>query len=766
MRSRPTSKLDPALGLGWRFAALAGLTFGLALSPAAAVEPPRLEGATAAALVVVAALARSAPRRGGPTAIPWLVAVALAAAVAGLVAGQARLAVIDAGAARPAAGTRVTVAGYVAAVPRRDHGTVAVRIQTRGGRLLVEAPEPVPDLEVGGAIRASGTVHEPQELERAYLERLGIARVLAAKRIEPLDLRRRGLAGLLDGIRIRGERALSTGTPEASASLLRGFVLGQDDRIDAATVEDFKRSGLAHLLAVSGQNVVLLAVLAAAALGALGVEIRTRLVTILVLIAIYVPVTGAGPSIQRAGAMGAAGVVAALAGRPRSRWYAILLAAAVTLGLDPRACADVGWQLSFAAVIGIAIFAAPLATLLAGAGGGPARRALAEVAALTIAATAATGPLMAFHFGTVSLTALPANLLAAPAEAPLMWLGMMAAAAGQLPGLPVAPITGLAGLLAAYIAQIADWLGTPSWAQAEVELGSGPALVAVYLVLLAAPTLALRLAGRRRRLRPPQPGRDRGARAPGRGRIAIAAATIAACALLPLPIIGSGESRGPRDLLRVTVLDVGQGSATLIEPARGQPILLDAGPPDADVAGLLAARGVDRLGALAITHTDTDHTGGAAAVLESTQVDRLLYARADRATLALARAAGARLGQVTEGSAVRARGLRLDVLWPPADLLRAVPGSEPNAASLAVLVRSGRFEMLIAGDAEAELAPIHPGDVDVLEVAHHGSEDAGLPRLLTEAEPELAVISVGADNPYGHPASATLAELARPGSRC
>ena len=82
--------------------------------------------------------------------------------------------------------------------------------------------------------------------------------------------------------------------------------------------------------------------LAAAALGALGVEIRARLVTILVLIAIYVPVTGAGPSIQRAGAMGAAGVVAALAGRPRSRWYAILLAAAVTLGLDPRACADVG----------------------------------------------------------------------------------------------------------------------------------------------------------------------------------------------------------------------------------------------------------------------------------------------------------------------------------------------------------------------------------------------------------------------------------------
>ena len=86
------------------------------------------------------------------------------------------------------------------------------------------------------------------------------------------------------------------------------------------------------------------------------------------------PVTGAGPSIQRAGVMGAAGIVAALAGRPRSRWYALLLAAAVTLALDPRATADVGWQLSFAAVVGILLFAAPLARLLAGPRPGPLRR--------------------------------------------------------------------------------------------------------------------------------------------------------------------------------------------------------------------------------------------------------------------------------------------------------------------------------------------------------------------------------------------------------
>lgn len=668
------------------------------------------------------------------------------------------MAAIDAGAARPGPGDRVAVEGYVAAVPRRDDGTVAVRVVTPEGRLLVEAPEPVPDLEIGGAIRATGTVRMPGDFERSYLERLGIARIVAARRIEPLDRRRGGLAGALDGIRARGERALSAGTPRASASLLRGFVLGQDDRIGGATVDEFKRSGLAHLLAVSGQNVVLLAVLAAALLGALGVSIRVRLVAILLLIAIYVPVTGAGPSIQRAGVMGAAGVVAALAGRPRSRAYVILLAAVATLVLDPRASADVGWQLSFAAVIGIALLTAPLARTLAGAAPGPARRALAEIAALTIAATLATAPLMTFQFGTLSLTALPANLLAAPAEAPLMWLGMLSAAAGQLPWMPTEPVTWLAGLLAAYIAQVAEWLGAP-WAQAEIELDGARSLLALYLVLLVGLAIALRLAARRRRLRPGVArGRDGRSRP---ARVGLAVAAVGAVALVPLSLAGSPPASAADP--RITVLDVGQGSATLVEPAGGAPILVDAGPPGADVAGALAERGIERLGALAITHTDEDHAGGAPAVLEAIAVDRLLYRRADPATLGLARANGAVLERIAEGSKLRTAGLRLEALWPPRARGRAPASGEPHGESLVLLLRVGEFEMLLTGDAEAELAPIHPGDVDVLVVAHHGSEDAGLTALLEEAGPELAVISVGAGNPYGHPAPPTLAALSEAG---
>ena len=258
--------------------------------------------------------------------------LALAACALGLAIGSARVAAIDAGALDLPTGREVEVRGYVAAVPRREDGEVAVRVETPGGRLLVLAPEPVGELDVGAAIAARGTLEPAPEFQRDYLGRLGIRELLRTREIEALADRRGGLAGLLDGIRNRAERALASGTPAASSALLRGFVLGQDDLIDEPTRDDFKRSGLAHLLAVSGQNVVLLAVLAAAVLALLGVPIRARLVAIAVLIGVYVLVTGAGPSIQRAGVMGAAGIVAALVeparGRagtrccspPRSRW--------------------------------------------------------------------------------------------------------------------------------------------------------------------------------------------------------------------------------------------------------------------------------------------------------------------------------------------------------------------------------------------------------------------------------------------------------------
>ena len=704
----------------------------------------------AAALPAALLCARAGGRGSADGA--WLAVAAVSAALIGAVIGNARIVAIDDGALRAAPGTRVDLTGFVAAVPRRRDGLVRVRIETDAGRLVAEAPDRGGALPVGAEVRVRGAVREIEDWERGYLRRLGVATVVRAPGVEPTGAARSGVLGLLDRARGRAEAALGVGTTGPAAALLRGFVIGADDEIDPATVEEFKRSGLAHLLAVSGQNIILLAALGNAVFAVLGLSRRSRLLWLLVLIAAYVPIAGGGASIQRAGVMGAAGVVAALGSRPASRWYALGLAAAFTLAIDPRACADPGWQLSFAAVAGIFILSAPLARLLGGERPGL-RGRVAEGAALTIAASLATAPLMAFLFGAVSLVTLPANLAAAPAVAPVMWLGMAVAGLGQLTWVPVEPLTATAGALAGFVAQVAQWFAAPGWASAGVELPGPAALAAAYAALAAATVLVLRWLSRRRRVGP-------AARHPCLAALAmLAAATVAASAIAGRATVA--EAPG----LRVTFLDVGQGDAILLEPGGRPPTLVDAGPPGSAVAERLGELGVGRLGALVATHPEADHVGGAADVVAEHPAARLLFARIDAATLAAARRSGARPARLAAGDRWRDGRMRVDVLWPPAERLAAarVEGGplsgDPNALALVLLVRWGRFDLLLAADAESELAPVDAGRVDVLKVAHHGSADAGLGGLLAEADPGLAVISVGAGNPYGHPDEDTLDAL-------
>jgi competence protein ComEC len=562
-------------------------------------------------------------------------------------------------------------------------------------------------------------------------------------------------------IRNRAEDALGRGMPSREAALARGFVLGEDERIDAATVEDFRRAGLSHLLAVSGQNVALLALLVMPLLAALGMPLRTRLIWILATIAVYVPLAGGGPSIVRAGVMGALTLLATLAGRRASRAYALTIAAIVTLAIDPGIAVDVGWQLSFAAVIGILLIAAPLRTAIASRlGSRGLAGALADGIAVTVAATLATAPLIAFHFGSLSTLTLFANLLALPAVAPAMWLGMLVSIGAQLPGFPAAIPNALAAPLLAYIASVASWCGRPRWAYLEVDLGLLGLLgsyAALFAAALAAPSLlrARRLAGLRRR-RPLRRSRKR-----------LLTALAVAGAALALASVGSGApaSDPPRGL-RIFVLDVGQGDAILLRPAAAPAVLVDAGPPSDDLVAKLRDAGVDSLGAVIVTHEQSDHTGGIWDLWGHFPVGRLLYAQLGRRLRAAAEATGTEPARISAGAALHSGRLRLEVLWPPPELLdQPLAGADPNLQAVVLLARWKRFSMLLTADAEAGEVPIDPGPVDVLKVAHHGSEDAGLDALLDRTSPRLAVISVGADNTYGHPAPATLAALAGHGVR-
>jgi competence protein ComEC len=546
-------------------------------------------------------------------------------------------------------------------------------------------------------------------------------------------------------IRERAAVGLGRGMPPREAELARGFVLGEDERIDELTKEEFRRSGLSHLLAVSGENVTLLALLAMPVLGLFGIPLRERLLWVLGLIAVYVPVAGAGPSIQRAGVMGAMGVLAMLGGRRTYRLYALALAAVVTLAVDPSVAADIGWQLSFAAVLGILLLAMPLRRALeARFGKGAWRRALAEGLAVTVAATLATAPLIAFHFETLSTTTLLANVLAMPAVAPAMWLGMCSAALAQIPGVPLEPLNALNALLLAYVAQVASWCAAPEWAEIHVQL-DGVGLVLSYLGLTVVGLLGLCLA-RLRLLRPALSG-------------LAAMAVFAVAALGGWP--GGGSAAPVIAGLRVEVLDVGQGDAILFQPAGAPALLVDGGPPGDDLRRKLEDAGVRGLGAVVITHDQSDHAAGVGELLGRMPIGRLIYARLGRGTLAEAEDAGVEAERIAAGRELRSGALRLRVLWPPRELLSPVAeGEDPNGLALVMEARWRDFTMLLTADAEAETVPLDPGPVDVLKVAHHGSDDAGLGALLDRIRPQLAVISVGDANPYGHPTRGTLSTLA------
>ena len=466
---------------------------------------------------------------------PAVAALATAAVLAGAVGGQARLAALDRTVLPPLFGTTVTAEVEMLEQPRPvQHGaTVLVRLRwlsadppAVGGRSPSAAPAPAPGTPAaallpppgaravaatgervmvrvrsktpwpaaptGAVVRLRGRLRALGPFERHYA-RKGAHAAVTLDAAAATGARRGGLWRLVDAIRGRAETALSNGLRPPQAALLRGMVLGQDEALDDRTRDEFRASGLSHILAASGQNVALLLALALPLLTVAGVGLRPRLVVAFALIALYVPLAGGGPSIQRAGAMGAATTVAALAGRPASRWYALLLAGAATLLLNPRASGDPGWQMSFAAVVAIALATPAVATRLRRRG---APEPLADAIAMAFAATLGTAPLLAFHFEQFSVVSLPANVVAAPAIAPVMWLGMLAAAAGQAAPALALPLNAVNAFLLAFVGAVARTAAELPHASVAVALPGVRGLLAAYLLAALAIALLRRGTGR------------------------------------------------------------------------------------------------------------------------------------------------------------------------------------------------------------------------------------------------------------------------------
>jgi competence protein ComEC len=692
-----------------------------------------------AAVVLALASAVAAPGMRVPV-------IAVALLLAGWWWGSARLDALDQSALLPRAGTAGRMLVAITGPARRSRYDLRVPAQARRFRdvairepVLLRLP-PGRSPPQGALLDLTGEIRPPRAAEggfdeRTWLRRHGVHVVVAASRWRVVG-HRGGIAGFADRLRAQLARTMAPGVRGERRAVIAGIVLGEDEGLSEDLRTRFRASGLYHLLAVSGQNVALIAGGALALAWLVGVSRLVGEIAALAAIGGYVLAVGWQPSVVRAGVAGSLVSLAWLAARPKDRWYFLLVGAVILLAWNPYSLLDAGFQLSFAAVAAIFVVVPRLQRRLAGY---PVPHSLAEVVAVSGACGIATAPILLTHFGAVPIYSIPANALAAPVVAPLLGLALVTALiAPVLP--PAAAVLAWAnGWLAAYLAGCARLVGGLPYASAPARTALAVIGLGLVFVLLAS------------RLRPPRAPR------------------LAVLLLLAVLVAGGWRLRGgsaglpPPEGLRITFLDVGQGDGALLQVREGA-VLVDEGAPEADVAGQLRGLGLRSLSMIVLTHPQRDHIGGAAKVLEHLHVGVVLdpaipsESADERAAVAAERRRRVRVVVARAGEGFRIGALRLRVLWPDGP---GPPGDDPNNHAIVLLASYGQIDALLTADAESDVTGhLHVPPVEILKVAHHGSDDPGLPRLLEQIHPRVAVISVGTHNDYGHPTESTIATLA------
>lgn len=533
----------------------------------------------------------------------------------------------------------------------------------------------------------------------------------------------------------------------SDAPMARALLLADMHLIDPALRQRWARSGLVHLLSVSGVHVAIVAAALLMLGSALRFSQRDATVLAVTVTAIYVGILGLPPPAVRAGVMFACLLIAKLRQRPASEWSVLMLGGLLPVLVDPAAPLDLGWQLSVLGVVALAA-SGRLVERLGWRGGGRAHAVRREFVASTVASTA-SAPLIAWFFGTVSLIAPVANLAAAPLVTvlqPTLFLALVCS-----PVLPVARfVAGAAHPLLVLVDGVATVAARPAWAAIDLaptllQVLLGGAIVVALLVAMVERDVAQPL-------------------------------LVAACcgAVLAwhdlLPSRGSGQ-------LELHLLDVGQGDAVAIRTPHGRWILVDAGggAPGIDRGRRTVIPYVRRRGgtvdAFVLSHPHLDHVGGAPAVIGALRPAWYFdgafagATAAYRASLDSAAVGGVGWRRVHPGDTTRIDGVLLRFLAP--DSSWAAGLQDANLASTILRVEYGRVAFLLVGDAEHEEeewllqhTPVEWLRADVLKVGHHGSRTSSGPAFLDAVAPRLALVSVGRGNSYGHPSPDVLLEFA------
>lgn len=660
---------------------------------------------------------------------------------------------------RAAQRTTAALVATVVADPRRVAGTwgdrVVVRLRVHeltargerrrlGGTVVVLGDPVWEGVVLGERVRAQGRL--------APADGDDVAAVLLSSRA-PVRIRGpdpwwRASGALRASIRTAVEHR-----PPAQAGLVPALVDGDESALPSDVEADFRTTGLTHLTAVSGTNLTLVVGALLLLARTLGVRGRWLALVGLAGIAGFVLLARTEPSVLRAAAMGTVGLFAFGPDGRRRGLRALGVALVGLVLLDPGLSTTAGFALSVLATAGIVLLGPRLSEAL----GRWLPRWAAEAVAVPTAAQLACTPVIAVLSGQVSLVAILANLLAGPMVGPTTVLGLLAGLVGLVWPALASLIGTTAGWCVAWVVAVARrGADLPT---AAVGWGSGPWAIALLVLLCVGVALLLPRLLRHRVL------------AVGLGLVLLAV-------LLGVPgrLLPRGPGGWPPPGWVLVACDVGQGDALAVAAGPGAAVVVDAGPDPGAVDACLDRLGVVRVPLVVLTHFHADHVDGLRGVLRGREVGAVETSpvldppggvgEVRRA----AEEAGVPVRVAPYGVVRRAGGVSLQVVHPDLPEQRGPgDGSSANDASVVLVVDAGGVRMLLTGDveppAQARLAGRLPAlDVDVLKVPHHGSRHQD-ERWLASLRAEVALVSVGAGNDYGHPDGPLLARLTGAGTQ-